>query len=266
MIQITLIACPSIEPPRYRLTLLLLLICLNFTLPPAQGKAPAPVDLKSKLKRALAEGDADAAQKLLADPQAKQLRQADRLKYLYEVSAMKGDNKAAISTLNKLMALEPGKGEYLFRRAALYRGEKQYEKALDDYDTILALKAGRSPWALIERAAVFQAQGKNQQALMDLTEASAYKHVQFEAWREACNLCIKMGKHKEAVSFADKIIKQSPGDATFYLIRAREYAKMNNLAAASKDLRTAESIAPEDRAEINLVRKELLRELPAAGK
>ncbi len=108
--------------------------------------------------------------------------------------------------------------------------------------------------------------GKNEQALSDLTEASAHKHVQFEAWREACNLCSKMGKHKEAVSFADRIIKRSPGDASFYVIRAKEYAKMNNLSAATKDLRTAESIAPEDKAEINLIRMELLRGFPTGAK
>lgn len=233
---------------------------------PVQGKAPTPPDLKSRLKDCLADGDADSVLKLLSDPGSKQLRPVDRLKFLHEARAMKGDNKAALEALEKLMALEPDNGDYLFVRARLFSAEKQYDKALQDYDKILSRKSGKSPWALIERSAVYRAIGKNQLALSDLIAASTNEKVQFETWRDACNLCIKMGKHKEAIGFADKLIKQAPGESTYYLIRAREFAKLNNLAAASRDLRTAESVAPEDRAEINLVRKELLKVLPSAGK
>jgi serine/threonine-protein kinase len=156
---------------------------------------------------------------------------------LGNVYAIQKKDAQAIATYSKVLTLLPPSHKAyqkcLFGRAQLYKRNKQYQKAVDDF-TALG-KIAHPEGVRLARAYCYEKLHQFDKAMADYNDMVSYDPDNDDARRARGNCLLGMGKTKEALEDYDRAINSNP-TSTNYKARSLAYEKIGrkDLAAADK--------------------------------
>ncbi|NQT52520.1 tetratricopeptide repeat protein [bacterium] len=213
------------------------------------GGAAEELHISTRLKRIdilLKQGKTDEAEKecleaLRINPKLHGLKLT-----LARIFQARGDTEGAIKVLSDIIEQRKTHLEARLRRAEIYLGMQNYEKALEDADAVAKLDRGH-PSAHFIRGAVFMQQKKLDEAIAEFRQAAAHpamkKHFACHFWLARC-LLVK-GKLADAIGALNAAVEANPDFIPAYLILASTHLQEGSLDKAVEVILAAEKTAPE---------------------
>lgn len=138
------------------------------------------------------------------------------------LEAQKKNYPVAIQLLSRLISYDPGNANYCVNRGLMYAHLHQWESALADYCTAIALNPSLDK-AYSNRANLHAVQENWAEAIMDYDQAIDLNPLNIRA---RCNQAItfrEMGDYEEALACLDIALFFKPESATLYAERGRVY-------------------------------------------
>jgi hypothetical protein len=142
----------------------------------------------------------------------------------------------SLCTAGLATRLDPTQRSFLFDyRAACYRDENQFDKALPDYNKAVELNP-RNGLAHAGRAALYTRQGKRDAAMKDLDTAIRLNPRFFAAYSNRAQLHSTNGDLDHAIADWNSALQLNPKDPDSYIGRGIAYYHKGDLAKAKNDL------------------------------
>jgi protein O-mannosyl-transferase len=126
-----------------------------------------------------------------------------------------------------------------------HRWEKNYDKALVEYNTALKMDPTYyQAWS--NRGVVYNNTGKHELAIKDFTECLKYKPDNIDALLGRANSLSAINKFQEALPDYDKYLKIKSDDAKGWMWRGMAYAKLKKPEQAFPDLEQSRKLDPKN--------------------
>lgn len=186
---------------------------------------------------------------------------------------------AAIADFDKALELAPGNAGWIHDRAFLLYFTKQFDRAIKDFDILLAVKPDAHMTAFrgyayldkgddahgfadlasaialepknfrypYQRAVELAKRGKRDEALTDLNTAISLKADEADPYLLRAEIRDKRGETDEAIADLTRVAEISPKSVSPYMNRANIYERLGQLDRAIADYDTLLSIQPGDR-------------------
>jgi tetratricopeptide (TPR) repeat protein len=189
-------------------------------------------------------GRGDADQAAYHRSRARQLRPETAQAYYLEASEQ-ADPRLAIELLNKAIALDPIRPEFVTARAELFRKTGDFEAMLLDAERAVTM---RSKWAVTHavrgRALLFL--GRLEEAEQALDTAIALAPGRPGYWVDRARTKGGMGRFAEAIADATEAIRLDPKNVEIYHHRSAFYITTRQWEDAIQDCSRAIQLQPED--------------------
>jgi tetratricopeptide (TPR) repeat protein len=158
----------------------------------------------------------------------------------------KGDYEHARAILDAYIE-EPPRVEPLIYRALCHKHLGNYEDAVRDYSSALALAPSRAD-ILVRRAEVRAAAGDDQKAILDFGEALALDGSASDAREGLAAIHLEKKEFKQAIGQYTKIIETTHGrrQVDALVMRGAAYDKMGRLDEATADFSNAIAAEPDN--------------------
>lgn len=156
----------------------------------------------------------------------------------------------AIEILSEGLEKFPRSCLLLQNRAAQYLELKNVDRALSDYERILAIDP-RNSYIYLVRGQLFESLGRNQEALADYKNAITHEKKSIPIplglqLRKARGVLLgKTGKHREAVEQLSDAIGKDRSDDESYRLRGLEYEALEDYSRALSDYSRSIELAPD---------------------
>ena len=128
-------------------------------------------------------------------------------------------------------------------RGVFYRLEKEYPKALNDFNQAIQLNPNE-PMFYSNRGNIYFDLGKDVQALQDYEICLQLEPDNQNALANKGAILGKQGKYDQAISLITQAMETDPNFHTAYVNRAIIYSQMNQRVKAKKDFQTALKFQP----------------------
>jgi len=163
-----------------------------------------------------------------------------------EARAAKGDALGAQKSLEEATTIDPGLMAVHLLLANEYEAQKEYDKAMERYRTILArnpddvIALNNLAYALaVHKGQPAEAMGYAERA-MTLTGGRSLEIADTLAWVQHL-----VGRDREAAQILDRVVKTAPARAEYRLHLAVVYAAIGMLKEAATELSEAVRLEPE---------------------
>ena len=162
----------------------------------------------------------------------------------------------ALKDLTEALALDPKSTQGLLHRGKLHRSMGNFDRAREDLEQVLAIKAGHKT-ASQELGAVFKAKdayegAKRQMAINDLHGAQLKLAAASSLLPDfpgvlmlQSTLFSKAGEHSKAVAELGKLLKIDPGNLEALLMRGRSYIALGDEETGTRHFREVLRFDPE---------------------
>jgi tetratricopeptide (TPR) repeat protein len=164
------------------------------------------------------------------------------------VGSQQNDAFAAMIYLRMALHLAPENALGIITLADIYERLKQYERAIDVYETVPAKSPLRNN-ADVQSALILEAMGKSDDALKHMKEIVATSPGDIEALNSLANLHRARKEYPEAAEAYTKVIdaveKPSRGDWVNYYFRGIAYERSKQWPKAEADFKKALELFPE---------------------
>jgi len=189
-----------------------------------------------------------------------------------------GAKANAIADYDKALELAPGNNQWLRNRAYLLYFNKEYDRAIRDFNDLLAAKVEAHPtffrglawlekkdeakgfadlakgieldpndyWYPYQRAVELTQRGRAEEALPDLDKAIAIKGTEVNPYLLRAEIRDKRGETDKALADLNRVVEIEPKRVSAYINRANIYEKMGELDRAIADYDTLISLNPGD--------------------
>lgn len=153
-----------------------------------------------------------------------------------------GQTERALEAYAEAIKRDPQGGlAYLGRGVLLARRKRAYERAIEDFDKVIALN-GRNVEALIARGSALGELGHTGRALADLDRAITLSPGRAQPYVERGKIYDRIGKSDAALKDFDTALQLNLRDTSAFINRAAVHAKQGNHASAIRDLDAALSL------------------------
>lgn len=144
---------------------------------------------------------------------------------------------------NHILEKDSGDTEAYMMRAASYAKLQNFQRAADDYTSVLHLVPNDAQ-VLGYRGLVLSLLGKDQEALQDYERAIGLEPNHVEAYFNRGSLFIKLERYKEAVDNFTVVVNSVPGDFQGYFGRGKAYFGAKNFEGAIEDFKKVLELMP----------------------
>ncbi len=156
--------------------------------------------------------------------------------YLYRGMAhhQQGENEAAIADITECFTAAPDHKDTdfaHFERGAAYIADKQYAKAVADFDAAVQLKPGESHYYSMRGSAYFD-MGKNPEAIADQSKAIELDPKSSDAYSERAVAYLLHDDYAAAVGDAAEVLQLSPDDTAARTVMGEGYYFQGQYAKA----------------------------------
>jgi len=151
-----------------------------------------------------------------------------------------GDFQGAAAQFTKAIAIFPEYADAYLGRGKARQAAGQSKAALADFEKAIAINP-LSELAYTLHGTIEQSQGNTQQALADFTR-SIHLRPTADAYYQRGLMYQALGESKRAMIDYDSAVTYNPGAPYIYLARAIAEHDLGDLAGASKDRGTAQSL------------------------
>jgi tetratricopeptide (TPR) repeat protein len=160
-----------------------------------------------------------------------------------DVTVNAGNNDTTItgknlSELNKKIENNPGNAQLLHQRARLYIEEKNYNAALSDMEKVMALDTSHSEYYLTMADLSFAA-NRSFQAKEQLEKAIALDSTNSEAMMRLAELYLIVRQYGKSVELLSNILRKDKNNTTAWLMRGINFKENGDTARAVNDFRSA---------------------------
>lgn len=212
----------------------------------AESKAPSTPGLYATLGEALAE---EKEYRLSVKAFCKAIEQTPRDGKLYHLRSMAyvGTKQfdEAVKDLTTYMNFGGKQFFGHFWRGGTYEQMGEFEKALADYDSAIAIDRTRAARIGVhnQRAAILARMGRVQQATAAYSELIGMNPIDEDLLLRRGELYFKQGRYKLAVDDLSEAIKLNDEAERLFLSRARAYEKLGQYDLAGKDRKRAHDLS-----------------------
>ncbi|MDE5836378.1 MAG: tetratricopeptide repeat protein [Paramuribaculum sp.] len=196
---------------------------------------------------AIAKGDWEIAEKYLRTAMRMEPANPANLLLLSNLGMIQfyqGQDSLALSTLTDACNIAPRTVPVLANRATVYEALGKYDEALSDCNRILAIDTANVR-ARAMRINYYMRKGKASDAEADLDTLLQYSPDNQLALILAGNIYTSTGRYAEAISPLTKVIEKDP-QAEYYAVRALCRIMTGNLNDASSDIAEGLRINPSE--------------------
>jgi tetratricopeptide (TPR) repeat protein len=148
---------------------------------------------------------------------------------------------------DEAVKLTPSDPEALWSRAIFLGGQKKYEAALADFDTLLKIDSqAKKPQVHIARGVVLFELKRNEDAMHSFDRAIQLQPGSANPYIERARIRAELKDTKGAIEDLDTALQLEPDSPWALLTRARVYQQAGDLNRAKEDLDTALKSRPGD--------------------
>lgn len=217
------------------------------TAPPRSAALTGRAIARAGLKSAEATGDANKAIELIEKYSLFHLHAADPYALRAEYHINEKQFEKAIIDYTSALKFNPANPVYLINRASAFYQLGKYTDALADYNKAIELGSGGADLYMI-RGKCYLESGDFEKALLDFNRAKLIQPdsdlIQGRFYRNRADLFSRRGEHRKAIDDLDKVLNLNRHNVDGYLLRAKEYCKINDYANAIKDYLTIAIVKP----------------------
>ena len=145
----------------------------------------------------------------------------------------------AINDMNMAINLDNNNPRFYFNRASIYKDEKLYDKAIEDYSVIIAKFGNNNYDSYFNRAFCLSQINNYYDAINDYTKAIEIKNDDFESLCNRADLYITINNNFLAIEDLNRIININPNNESAYIKRAKCYEKIKNIKQSCNDYEKA---------------------------
>jgi tetratricopeptide (TPR) repeat protein len=137
------------------------------------------------------------------------------------------------------------KSKAFHNRSDIYMSLGEYQKAINDYDQIIALNP-KDDNALSNRGAAYAGLGEHQKAINDCDQAITLNPKNAMAFGNRGASYSYLDEYQKAINDYDQAIALNPKDASFFVSRGAVYASLNEYQKAINDYDQAIALDPKN--------------------
>ena len=145
----------------------------------------------------------------------------------------------AINDMNMAISLDNNNPRFYFNRASIYKDEKIFDKAIEDYSVIILKFDNKNYDSYFNRAFCFNQINDYYDAINDYTKVLELKNDDFESLCNRADLYIKINNYFLAIEDLNRIIKIRPNNKSAYIKRAKCYEIIKNIKQSCNDYERA---------------------------
>jgi tetratricopeptide (TPR) repeat protein len=149
--------------------------------------------------------------------------------------------QVAIDVLTRAIAIDPDETTGFGWRARAYRGAKQYDKAIADYNEALAINPEISGY-YSQRGYTYNLAGQYQKSIDDYTKSLSLEPGDVSTYSNLAYAYRGLGQYQKTLEALNKGIELDPTSAWCYESRAEVYSKLGKRNLADKDMQMFESL------------------------
>ncbi len=153
----------------------------------------------------------------------------------------KGDYLEAMRICNQEIAERPGKGYSYFQRATTYSLQKQWDKALLDFDKALKLDPQNHD-AYANRALLYLEINQPEKALEDCNTGLRITKTNVNLWSNRGETWLKLGNYKSAIADFNISLELVPNLGEAYYYRGLAFEKLHDDKRADSDKAKAKEL------------------------
>jgi tetratricopeptide (TPR) repeat protein len=152
-----------------------------------------------------------------------------------------------ILALNKALEANPGQADLFKERAAEYSRLWNYEQAIADYSSSLALQPEDAS-ALHARGLAYEQIGQSERAQEDYRRAIAMNRQLSDVYIQRGIVFGEMGNFRQSIASLTEGIRLAPENPDGYFNRGTSYVQLGDFASAIDDFSSAIRLSPDDEA------------------
>ena len=145
----------------------------------------------------------------------------------------------AINDLTIAINLDNKNPRFYYNRASIYKEEKIYNKAIEDYSIVLLKFDDKNYDSYVNRAFCFAQINNFYDAINDYTKAIEIKNDDFASLCARADLYINVENYFLAIEDLNQIIKLDPNNENAYIKRAKCFEKIKNIKKSYNDYKKA---------------------------
>jgi len=146
-----------------------------------------------------------------------------------------GKRKDAIKSADKAIANHPNESHLLFSRGLIYYYEKEYEKAMENFDLALEKDSDIEAKLYLYRGSTLHKLDMVDEAIIDLENAISLKPNHTAAYYKRGAISYQMGDYEEAIEHFNMVIQIEDESSVAYYNRGMAYYKMEKMKEACRD-------------------------------
>ena len=161
-----------------------------------------------------------------------------------------------IAVYTNVIDLNPRHAEAYKRRGDLYLNQGEYERALVDFDTAIAIESeneSENAMTYYRRGCVYMQTEDNDRALADFNKAIELNPTDVIFYLACSHIYGEEGEYERAISACDQMIELEPQNAIPYYQRGRMHVQRRDNERALTDFNKAIALSPTD-AEVYYIR------------
>ena len=141
----------------------------------------------------------------------------------------------AINDISIAILLDNKNPKFYYNRASIYKNENIFDKAIEDYSTIILKFDSNNHDAYVNRAFCFAKRKNYFDAINDYTKAIKFKNNDYNSLYERADLYMIVGENKLAIEDLNKIIENDPTNENAYIKRAKCFENIKNIRESCND-------------------------------
>lgn len=145
----------------------------------------------------------------------------------------------AIEDMTMAIKLDNKNPVFYFNRASIYKNEKMYDKAIEDYSFLILKLNKKSHEVYVNRAFCFAQRNIFFDAINDYTKAIELKNDDYNSLSARADLYINIKNYFLAIDDLNQIIKMDPNNEKAYIKRAKCFEKIKNIKESCNDYERA---------------------------
>lgn len=145
----------------------------------------------------------------------------------------------AINDMTMAINLDKNNPRFYFNRASIYKNEKMYDKAIEDYSVVILKFDNKNYDSYINRGLCFYQINNFYDAINDYTKAIELKNDDVDSLWLRADLYMKINKYFLAIEDLNNIIKKEPNNENAYIKRAKCYENIKNIKESCNDYEKA---------------------------
>jgi tetratricopeptide (TPR) repeat protein len=151
----------------------------------------------------------------------------------------------ALEDFDSALAILPGNPQLLLNRSLAHAGLAQFDAALQDIGKAIALRP-EEPGFLLLRAGLMEQLKNHEAALADIAKAMALNPNLIAPYAARAQIYLHSGQYDLALADADKAVLLSPKNANYLMARGDIYVAMGQFERGLEDQDKAVAMAPEN--------------------